>query len=261
MKEMNEIAIVTGASSGIGKELAKLLAADGYDPVLIARNRKKLEELKDELEKTHKIKARILPKDLSEPAAAREIHNELKNEKVSILVNNAGFGDHDYFHAAEWEKLQNMMQVNMHALTELTYLFLPAMLERKNGKILNLSSTAAFQPGPKMAVYYATKAYVQSFSEAVANELRDTGVTMTALCPGPTKSGFQSAAGQDGIRLFSISKMDSAENVARFGYRAMMRGEVIAVPGLMNKIGVSAVRFIPRKAVSNMVRKIHKKKA
>lgn len=259
MEKKNEIAIVTGASSGIGRELAKLLAADGYDPVLIARSRQKLEELKDEIEKAHQVKARVLVKDLAEAKSAKEIHTELEKERVSILVNNAGFGDLAAFHEADWEKLHAMMQVNMHALTELTHLFLPGMLERKHGKILNLSSTAAFQPGPKMAVYYATKAYVQSFSEAVANELKDTGVTMTALCPGATKTGFQSASNQEGIRLLKMRKMDSAEEVAHFGYRAMMRGEVIAVPGLMNKLGVSAVRFVPRKAVADVVRKIHKK--
>lgn len=241
-------ALITGASSGIGLELARILAADHHDVVLVARNLDKLNELKQELESKHGIKAIVIPADLSIPRISDEIYYDLANKgvQVDILINNAGFGDYGAFANAEWKKQANMLQVNIVALTHLTKLFLRGMVDRGNGRIMNVASTAAFQPGPLMAVYYATKAYVLHFSEAIANELQGTGVTVTTLCPGPTRTEFQSTATMGNTRLLRIFNIPSAESVARFGYRAMMKGKTVAIYGLFNYLLSINVRFLPR---------------
>ncbi len=250
-------ALVTGASSGIGLELAKLLAGDGHDLVLVARRGGRLAGLADELKAKHGIAAKVVPKDLADPAAPAGLAAKLEADRieVDVLVSSAGFADYGPFAAADLQKQLDMIQVNVTALTQLTGLLLPGMIERRRGRILNVASTAAFQPGPLMSVYYATKAYVLSFSEALAIELEGTGVTVTALCPGPTRSGFQDRAelqdsklGQDGLM--------TAEEVAAAGYRALMQGETIEIPGLRNKLGAQVPRLLPRKATARIVRRV-----
>jgi uncharacterized protein len=246
---MKRTALVTGASGGIGAELARVLAADGWDLVLVARTEEKLRELADELARSHGTTAVVLAADLEWPDAPTELAAELARRGVEIeaLVNNAGFGALAPFVEMPLETARAMLAVNVTALTHLTRLFLPAMVARRRGYILNVASTAAFQPGPWMAVYYASKAYVLSFSEAIGHELRETGVRVTALCPGATATGFSSTAGSGQSRLFQMAQPASAPEVARFGYRAMLRGDRVAVPGLRNKILAQAVRVSPRR--------------
>jgi uncharacterized protein len=250
-------ALVTGASSGIGYELAKLLAADGHDLVLVARSGAKLAGLAEELKARHRVGTKILPKDLADPGAPAGIAAKLETDGVlvDVLVSSAGFADYAPFVESDLGKQLDMIQVNVTALTELTRRFLPGMVERRSGRILNVASTAAFQPGPLMAVYYATKAYVLSFSEAIANELDGTGVSVTALCPGPTRSGFQDRAAMQDSKLVQDGLM-SADDVAAAGYRAMMQGATIEIPGIKNKLGAQLPRVLPRKAAVNVARRV-----
>src|ERR1700730_2865344 len=256
-------ALVTGASSGIGWEIAKLFAEDRKDLVLVARNRKKLEQLARDLTAAFGVSVRVMVKDLSDPKVPPQIFAELAQIKIEIdaLINNAGFGVYGPFARTDIDKELDMIQVNVRAVTHLTKLALPGMLDRKKGRILNVASTAAFQPGPLMAVYYATKAYVLSFSEAIANELAGSGVTVTALCPGPTETEFQKEAGLEGTRLFAGPLVMDAESVAKAGYSAMMRGRRIVIPGLANKALVQAVRFSPRRLVVAIARRLQEKRA
>lgn len=249
------VTLITGASSGIGLELAKLAAADGHDLVLVARRKDKLAEVKKELEAKHGVTIHVLAVDLSDPTTAERIVRELIKQKldVDILINNAGFGVVGDFSETDWAKEQSMLQVNMLALTELTKLLLPAMLERKQGRILNVSSTAAFVPGPGMALYYATKAYVQSFSEALAEELAGKGVTITALCPGPTQTEFAQTAGITSTTLFR-SGIPTAASVASDGYRAMLRGQRIVISGFGNQLNRFFARLLPSWLITRIVR-------
>ncbi len=253
---MNKTALITGASSGIGLELARIFAKNKPNLVLVARSGDKLKALSDELTKASGVKVKVIPADLSILKNCELLVNELKNENITIdyLINNAGFGTSGFFTDTDLQKEIEMINLNITALTYLTKIYGREMKQRGSGKILNVSSTAAFQPGPLMAVYYATKAYVQSFSEALANELKGTGVTVTALCPGPTASGFQSAANINNVRLVKGRKLPTSAEVALFGYNAMMKGKTFAVQGLMNKIGVQFVRFVPRKIITSVVR-------
>lgn len=257
MKTINQrkTALVTGASSGIGAALTRLLAADGYNLVVVARSRKTLETLAEELTRTFGVQVVVLPQDLSLPHAPEEIVAALEQAsiQVDVLINNAGFATYGLFAETSVVAELEMMQLNMVALTHLTKLLLPGMLARRAGKILNVASTAAFQPGPLMAVYYATKAYVLSFSEALANELRDSGVTVTALCPGPTRSGFQQRAQMEDSRLVSGQIMD-ADTVARVGYQGLIGGRTIVIPGFQNRALAFAIRLLPRNLVTRMVR-------
>jgi len=221
-------ALITGASSGIGLEIARILAKD-HDVVLAARSEAALRDLATELGGS----ARVVVADLSEPAGAAKLAAEVP--EVSVLVNNAGFGDFGDFASAAPERIDQMIELNVGSVTRLSRAYLPAMLERGTGRIMNVASTAAFQPGPLMAVYYATKAYVLSFSEALAEETRGSGVTVTALCPGPTESGFQAGAAMEHSKLVSGKKLPSSASVAAFGVKAMNRGDVVAVPGFQNK--------------------------
>jgi len=254
-------ALITGASGGIGKALAEVMAKKGHPLVLVARSKDKLTRLQEQLQDHHGVSVKVMAHDLSQPEARRVIVDILEKEKteVDILVNNAGLGDHGAFSETDWEKDNLMIQLNITALTHLTKLFLPAMLERKSGRIMNLSSTAAFQPGPLMAVYYATKAYVQSFTEALAHELKGTGVTATALCPGPTASGFQDAANLNEARLVNAVKLPTAGEVALYGYHAMMRGKRVAIHGAMNYLMAKSVNLLPNSLVTNMVSKMHER--
>lgn len=239
-------ALITGASSGLGREFARLFAADGHDVVLIARSREKLRALADELEARHNIKAHVEPADLSEPAAAKTIFERVSamEAPVEFLVNNAGFGSNGPFAEQDAARELGMVQVNISSLVHLTHLFLPGMIERK-GRILNVASTAGFQAGPYMATYYATKAFVLHFSEALSHELKKGGVTVTAHCPGATLTGFGAIAGNDKSNLFKLAAMEAAD-VARHGYDAMKAGQVIAVSGFNNRLGAFLVRFSPR---------------
>jgi uncharacterized protein len=252
---MNKTVLITGASSGLGVEFAKIHAAKGDNLVLVARSRDKMNLLKLEIEKRHNVSILVIGRDLSDPNAAKTIYNELTKQKIRIdyLINNAGFGDFGLFAQSNWEKQLQMINLNIIALTYFTRLFLPDMIKHKSGKILNIASTAAFQPGPTMSVYFATKAFVLSFSEALANELKGTGVTVTALCPGATATGFKTVASLDNSKLFKGSVANS-RSVAELGYKAMMKGKTVVVHGLMNKIMASSVRFAPRKIVAIIAR-------
>lgn len=232
-----ETVLVTGASSGIGLELARCFAAEGCRMVLLARKRQALEALAEELREACKTHSEVLPADLAEPAAPARIfgHLESHGTHVDVLVNNAGFGALGTFARLSLERQLEMVQVNLTALTHLTGLFLPGMIARRRGGILNVASTAAFQPGPGMAVYYATKAYVLSFSEAVGEELIGTGVTVSTLCPGPTKTNFTAVAGGRTSKFFLRAAM-SAEEAARIGHQGFRQGRFVVVPGFRNRL-------------------------
>lgn len=250
-----ETALITGASAGIGLELAHCFARHGHPLVLIARSQEKLARLAAELKQKYGTETLVLPKDLSRPGSAAQVFGELQSRgvRIDILVNNAGVGMYGFFHDGEPAQQADMMQLNMNTLTELTRFFLPSMLKNKSGKIMNVASTAAFQPGPFMAVYYATKAYVLSFSEALANELQGTRVSVTALCPGPTESEFQQTSGMMHLRLFELTMMKAAP-VAEAGYKGLMAGKSLVLPGLMNKITPLGARLFPRKMLVSLVR-------
>jgi len=258
---MKKTALITGASSGIGMELARIHASKGDNLVLVARRKDKLEALKTELEKHNGITVFVIEKDLSVADAAQEIYNETSSQKITIdyLVNNAGFGDFGKYHESNWDKQAMMIQLNVTTLTQLCKLYLNDMIKRGNGKIMNVASTAAFQPGPLMSIYYATKSFVLHFSEAIANEVKDKGITVTALCPGATKSGFEEAADLGESKLFKGKKLPSSKVVAIYGYKAMMKGKVVAIHGLMNKIMAGSVRFTPRALVIKVTRMIQDK--
>jgi hypothetical protein len=252
---MAETALVTGASGGIGRELAFLCAQDGHDLVLVARSKDRLAELEEELRGRYTISISVISMDLTEPDAPQRLYDEITQAgiEVDILINNAGFGFAGAFAEAETKMQVDMVQLNVTVLTHLTRLTLPSMLSRRRGRILNVASTASFQPGPFMAVYYATKAFVLSFSEALAEEVGGSGVTVTALCPGATATEFQSRAKTVDSRLRHLGLMD-AKTVAEQGYRGMMAGKTIVVTGLLNRFLVQAVRFSPRFMVRKVVR-------
>ena len=255
-------ALVTGASGGIGEELARLFAADGHDLVLLARSRDKLARLADELGREHNVSARVVASDLARAEAPGEVFEELEGAGVTVdaLVNNAGFGSYGLFAETDLKHELGLLQVNVVALTHLTKLFLPGMLRRGRGYVMNVASTAAFQPGPLMAAYYASKAYVLSLSEALANECAGTGVRVSALCPGPTETGFVAAAGMGDSKLFDRAVMD-ARAVAEAGYRGLLAGRAIVIPGLRNSLLARTVGFFPRGLVTKVVRGIQEKRS
>jgi len=243
-----DYALVTGASSGIGRELARQLAAVGLNVVLVARDAERLREVAEQIERDSQVVARVLPKDLRAPEAPREIFSDLEaaGGDIAVLVNNAGTCVYDEFCESALEAELGMIQVNVTALTCLTKLFLPKMMARGSGRILNVASGAGFCPVPMVADYAATKAYVLTLSEALAYELRGTGVSVTCLCPWPTKSGIQEASGLGDSRAHRRKLADPAE-VARIGLAACKRGDLIAIPGTENQLMVFAMRFAPRK--------------
>jgi uncharacterized protein len=234
-------ALVTGASAGIGLELARLLAADGHKIILVSRDETKLQALAVELRAAGSADVRVIPADLSRPNAAEK----LAGIEIDILMNNAGFGVHGSCWQADLQKQLDLIQVNVAALTHLTRLFLPGMIERRRGRIMNVASVAAFLPGPYMAAYYASKAFVLSFSLAVSQECRGTGVTVTAVCPGPTQTEFFARAGINDAPIVS-GQMMTAAAVARIGYNAMLKGKPLVVTGLPNKFLAQATRLAPR---------------
>ena len=261
MTNSSKTALITGASSGIGYEFTRLFAKNGYNLVLVARSEKQLMQVAQELQEQFGVSVKVIVKDLSNASAPEEVFTELEQEGVTIdvLINNAGFATYGMFAEIDLATELQEVQLNMVTLTHLTKLFLPDMLKRRQGKILNVASTAAFQPGPLMAVYYATKAYVLSFSEALANELRGTGVSVTALCPGPTESGIQKRANMEDSALVSGKKMMDAARVAHSGYRALMASKTVVIPGLKNKLLAVAVRFSPRKVVTQVARSMQER--
>ena len=250
-------ALITGASSGIGLELARVFAKNQIDLVITARSEGKLAEIKKELEQDHGIRVKIIPANLSEYENAEDIYRIIKEKNIEVeyLVNNAGFGDYGNFHESDWTKQEAMINLNITSLTYLTHLFLKDMVRRKCGRILNVASTAAFQPGPLLSVYYATKAFVLHFSEAIANELQGTGITVTTLCPGPTQSSFADTANMGNSALFK-RKLPTSREVAEYGFKAMIAGKTVAIHGTQNKILRQAGRFAPRKVMTAIVRKI-----
>ena len=247
------LALVTGASSGIGAELARLFGADGHDLVLVARRRDRLETLAGELEHSG-VSVRVISSDLSSPSAPEELVRELQSRTLTpeVLVNNAGVGVYGPFVETPLDREVAMIRLNVEAATTLAKLLLPAMVERRRGGILNVASTAAFQPGPLMAVYYATKAYLLSFSEAIADELRGSGVTVTTLCPGPVVTEFQAGAGMEDSRLVKTPLVMDVRRVARAGVRGFRRGKRLVIPGLQNRLIVQLERLLPRQVVTRM---------
>lgn len=254
-------ALITGASGGIGESLARQLAARNIDVILVARSASKLETLAAELTTQHGVRATVIVQDLTQPDAALQIETRVKELGLTVdfLINNAGFASYGEFHALPLKHELEMIQVNVSALTDLTHRFLPGMVERRLGRVLNVASTAAFMPGPLMAVYYASKAYVLSFSEALNEEVRDLGVHVTALCPGPVETGFQVRAQMQESKLLAgsnplLSPMMSADKVAREGIEAMFAGQAVKVVGRINKLQTLTPRFLPRSLVPRMVK-------
>ncbi len=259
---MSRTALITGSSNGIGYELAQIHASKGDDLVLIARNRNRLEQVKIELEKKKHIKVHVISKDLSLPDSAKEIYDDLMQNNISIeyLINNAGFGNFGLFAESDWKRQEQMINLNVMSLVHLTWLILPEMMKRGSGKIMNVASVASFSPGPTMAVYFATKAFVLSFSEAINNEVSSNGVTVTALCPGSTITGFREAAASLIGNPSYNKSTPTAHQVALFGYRSMMKGRAVAIHGLKNRIMANSVRFAPRSLVTKFARKVQERK-
>jgi short-subunit dehydrogenase len=251
-------ALVTGASSGIGYELAKILAREGHDVALVARSVDQLEKIAADLRDDFGVRALAVAADLSDPDSPDRIFTQLNQADfgVDVLVNNAGFGTMGRFSRTDIAAQVDMVAVNVSALTHLSRLYAERMVERGTGRIMNVASTAAFQPGPFMAVYFATKAYVLSFSEALAEELRGTGVTVTALCPGPTVTGFQKRAGMEHAPIGGRMVTGDAAAVARAGYAGMVRGRSVVIPGLFNRVGATLPRFFPRRLATRVVARL-----
>lgn len=250
--------LITGSSGGIGYELARLFARDHHNVVLVARSADKLAQVASELQ-IHGGTVKTIALDLAAPPAPKFLFDQLAGTPIDILVNNAGFGALGEFVQMREEEILGQIQLNITVLTQLTRLFLPAMVQRRNGRIMNVASTAAFQPGPLMAVYYATKAYVLSFSEALANELRHSGVIVTCFCPGATHTGFARRAGNDKSRLFKQLGAMDADKVAMDGYRALMEGRTLAISGMHNWLVAQSTRFAPRKMVTAISRWVNER--
>jgi len=258
-----ETVLITGASSGIGRELARKFAADGSRLILVARRRPELEQLADELRRIHATESHVIPCDLADPESPQSLFDAVgeRGLQVDILVNNAGFGQHGPFADISIERQLAMIRVNVSALVHLTHLFLRPMQARNKGAILNVGSTASFQPGPNCAVYYATKAFVLSFSEAISRELRGSGVRVTCLCPGPTRTGFGDDSGMHDTPVFRLNAM-SVETVAAAAHRGLRRGKRLVMPGLLNNLLAASVRFTPRAVildVMNLLQPIRKR--
>lgn len=255
-------ALITGASTGIGKELATIHAEKGGDLIIVARSLDKLNKLKSELETKYSVKITVIAKDLTLPTAAKEIYDEVKDKgiEVNYLINNAGFGGLGKFHERDWNQDLDMINLNVVALTALTRFFLPDFVKRNEGKILNVSSTASFMPGPLQAVYYATKAYVTFFSNAIAEELHDTNVTVTALMPGATETEFGRVSGMNKTSMFK--KTASARSVAEDGYKGMLAGKLDVVSGLKfsQKVMMLMLPFTPKKMVLKQIRQMQEVK-
>lgn len=255
----NKIALITGASKGLGKAFAQIHASNGDNLVLIARNEDQLLQLKAELETKHKtIRVVVLVKDLSLPDSAIEVYKEMQNQNIQIdyLINNAGIGEFGFFVDTPWERNALMIDLNIKVLSHLCHLFLPSMMARKQGKIMNISSTAAFQPGPMMAVYFASKSYVLHFSEALNNEAKDSGVSVTAFCPGPTDTHFMDDSKMKETKAIKNMKLPSSYAVALAGYKAMMNIKPVKIHGFVNNAVAFSIRLVPRKWVVAITRRL-----
>ena len=261
MESKTLTALITGASGGIGYELAKLFARDHYNLVLVARTTEKLNQVAAELQSQFQVTVKTVALDLASPPAAKFLFDQMQREGVAVdvLVNNAGFGSFGEFAGMPEDEILGQIHLNITALTHLTRLFLRPMVARRSGKVMNVASTAAFQPGPLMAVYYATKAYVLSFSEALANEVAGSGVIVSCFCPGATDTGFAKRAGTEDSRLFKKLRPMNAEVVARDGYRGLMAGQTVVISGVQNWLVAESVRFAPRKMVTAISRWVAEK--
>lgn len=255
---MKDTVLVTGASGGLGPELARCFAKDGCDVILTARSEQALCDIAAQFAADYGITATPIAVDLSHPDGVDALLNAVKERglQVDVLVNNAGFGDFGPFADCDIRKQEDMIALNITALVKLTHAVLPAMKERGRGKILQVASIAAFQAGPLMSIYYATKAFVLSFSQALSHELKNSGITVTALCPGPIKTGFEDAANLDNSKLFSSLKVATAEQVAVYGYRALNQGRTVAIHGVLNNLMIFGERFLPRRFISNIIYRI-----
>jgi short-subunit dehydrogenase len=260
--ESKPVAIITGASSGIGRDFADLFAADGHDLLLVARRRDALDALARSLSDRYGVTCDAFPADLARRLDREHLAARIRSldERILALVNNAGIGTHGYFHETDLDRELEIIEVNVAALTHLTKMVLPGMLARRRGRIVNVSSVAAFQPGPLMAVYYASKAYVQSFSEALSEEVSGTGVTVTALCPGPTVTEFQAQAGIHANAPAGGAPAMTSREVAKAGYRGAINGKRVVVPGLGNKAVVLANRLLTRRRITRIVRRIQERR-
>jgi short-subunit dehydrogenase len=258
---MAKTALITGASGGIGLELSRIFAQDGYDVVLVARNEDKLTKIKNALERRYGISAYAFPCDLSAQDAAQRVleFTDDASIEIDVLVNNAGFGDCGSFEGSEWQKQYDMIRLNIIALMQLTHCYLPRMKERGDGKILNIASVASLCPGPNMSVYYASKAFVRNFSEALAEESREYGVTVTALCPGPVDTGFEKAANVGNAPAFSLIPLADPRDVALSGYKALMKGRTLTYYGFTAKAMSAMVRVLPRSVSRKIAGKLNKK--
>ncbi len=255
-QSLKKVTLITGASSGIGLELSHIFAKNGHDLILIARSSDKLYQLADELRNNYSIQVASFANDLSKMSEVQYVVDAIKSEGAFIeyLVNNAGVGDYGKFEDQDWDKIEQQINLNMKTLTYLCHAFLPVMKTKNTGHILNVASTAAFRPGPLMAVYFATKSYVLSLSEALSNELKDTKVYVTAYCPGATATNFAMNAQATNSSLFKDKKLPTAVEVAEKGFEAMMSRKQVAVPGYMNNFLLFIQRFTPRKLVTNITR-------
>ncbi len=258
-RNSNKTALVTGAASGLGFELSLLLAKDGYSLILIDIDSINLERAKTNILKTYNTKITAMVKDLSIVNIAKEVYDDINSIAIDVVINNAGFGLFGTFHDTDWERESEMLHLHILTTTHLIKLILPDMVERGSGKILNISSLAAFQPGPLMALYYASKAYLLSFSQAISNELKGTGVSVTVLCPGPTKTSFQDVVSEGSSTNKITFNMACPKQVATYGYKAMHKGQVVAIPGLFNKFLSILPRMLTRSRTTKIVRKIQNK--
>ena len=250
-----KIALVTGAASGLGYEFSLLLAHDNYTIIMVDIDKEKLEKAKDDIQNIYDVKIKILVKDLSKPNVADEIFHDI-HTPIDVLINNAGFGLFGFFAKTKWQRESDMLNLHVNTTTRMTKLALKSMIRRGRGRILNVASLAAFQSGPFMSIYYASKAYMLSFSQAIANELKGTGISVTVLCPGPTRTSFQEVVSASSCKNKIKFNMASAKEVARCGYTAMMKGKTIAIPGMFNKFLAFLPRIVPRNIAANIVRKI-----
>jgi hypothetical protein len=252
-------ALITGASAGIGLEIAKLHASQGGELVLVARRKDRLESIKADLEEKYKVKVTIISKDLSKRESPKEIYAELKKQKITVdyLINNAGFSQQGYFHEIDWNIQESMIMVNVMSMVELAYLILPEMVARKSGRILNVASSAAFAPGgPLQTIYFATKSFLVSFSQGLAGELEGSGVTSTVLCPGATATEFEKVSGLDKTNLFSSEKVFTAKEVAKDGYQAMLRGDLVKLAALSSttKFVLKNMNLFPTKRILQQIK-------
>ena len=255
---MKKTALITGASKGIGKELALIFAQNNTNLVLVARSSEILNQFKEHLVSSYSISVLTIVKDLCSPSSVEEMFNEIKENNIDIdyLVNNAGFGDYGSFASTPWETYEQMISLNVTTLTHLSHVFITDWKGRKPGRILNIASTAAFQPGPMMAVYFATKSFVLNLSEAIGRELKNDNITVTTLCPGPTHTSFGEVSNINASDVVKSVKIATAKDVAALGYKSMMKGRATVIHGSINKLAPFVIRFLPRKWITNLSERV-----